>query len=145
MSRLEIREELCRELIARAEGGDKQADVDLQVLAIDFLEDVIAGRDDAAAPGALLRYVRDELERSLPHDKDRLRADRSRSPMPSTWCWQKLPDIRATRNQASRTAEHPESACSLVAKALANVGRAMSENNVQKAWEAHGVCRRANS
>ena len=74
MSRLEIREELCRKLIARAEGGDKQADADLRMLAIDFLEDVIAGRDDVAAPRALLRYVRDVLERSLPHDEDRLRA-----------------------------------------------------------------------
>ena len=52
---------------------------------------------------------------------------------------QKLPDIRATRNKASHTAEHPESACSLVAKALEKVGHPMGENNVQVAWQAYGV------
>ena len=112
------------------------------MLAIDFLEDVIAGRGDVAAPRALLRYVRDMLERSLPHDKDRLRARQIQIANAVDMVLQKLPGIRATRNQASRTAKHPESACSLVAKALAKVGRAMSENNVQKAWEAYGVCRR---
>ena len=52
---------------------------------------------------------------------------------------QKLPDIQATRNQASRTEKHPESACSLVAKALEKVGQPMGENNVQKAGKAYGV------
>ena len=55
MSRLEIREEFCRNLIALAKAGDKQAEADLRMLAILFLEDAIAGRDDVAAPRALLR------------------------------------------------------------------------------------------
>ena len=84
-------------------------------------------------------YVRDKLVQSLPYDADRLRARQIQIAEAVDLVMQKLPGIRATRNRASRTREHPESACSLVAKALENVGHAMSENNVQKAWEAYGV------
>ena len=112
------------------------------MLAIDYLGDAIEGRNGvvefgrasslACATSWRFRYRRDEdylrgLRRQIAHAVENVLA--------------KLPDVRPTRNHASRTPRHPESACSLVAKALARVGRAVSENNVQKAWEAYGAFR----
>ena len=101
MSGLEIREELCRNLIARAKAGDKQADVDLRVLAILYLESAIAGRGDAAAPGTLLGYVRDVLESGLPYDKNYLSERQIQIATAVDMVMAKLPDILATRNQAA--------------------------------------------
>lgn len=148
MSRLEIREELCRKLIACAESGDKQAKkhakLDLQVLAILILEDIIAGRGDAAASGSLLRCVRDILERLLPNDEERRRERKVQIATAVDMVLQKWPGIMATRNRESRSETPPELACSLVTKALAKVDP-MSDINVQKIWETYGVCRRPDS
>ncbi len=143
MSRLEIREELCRKLIARAEGGDKQARSSTCGCWRSFFSKTSSPA--AAMPPRRARCFATSatiLERSLPYDEDRLRARQVQIATAVDMVLQKLPDIQATRNQASRQREHPESACSLVAKALAKVGHPMSENNVQKAWETYGVCRR---
>ncbi len=141
MSQLEVREKYYRELLARAEAGDQPADTHLRMLAIDYLGDAIEGRNGVVESDALLLYMRNQLEVSLPRDEDYLRGLRRQIAHAVENVLAKLPDVRPTRNHASRTPRHPESACSLVAKALARVGRAMSENNVQKAWEAYGAFR----
>ena len=111
------------------------------MLAIVFLEDVIAGRGDAAAPLVLLHVRRTSLCAPSRTTRTVWSPEQVQIAEAVDMVMAKLPDIRTTRNRASRTAKHRELACSLVAKALGNVGRAMSEDNVQVAWERYGVCR----